>query len=452
MKNLFLILSACAISVSCGKGLDGSKTSASKPLILNPVKKVTIGNIYGCALSTDGKVKCWGDGSSIGAGDTVTRGDSSGEMGDALPVVDFGTGRTVKDLDAGYFHSCAVLDNDKVKCWGNNYNGGLGLGDTNSRGVGPGEMGDNLPVVDLGPGYRATQVVAGAVHSCALLDDGSVKCWGNNEYGQLGLGDINNRGDGPGEMGNALLAVNLGTSRTATQIGAGAWHSCALLDNGRVKCWGENGSGQLGLGDNTFRGDGPGEMGDALPFVDLGTNRTAKKIIVGENHTCAILDNDSLKCWGYNTQGQLGLGDAISRGLNPSEMGDGLLPVDVGAGRKVKDASLSSYHSCAILDDSTVKCWGDNGYGEIGTGDSSMRGIVPGDMGDVLLPVMLGAGRTVISISAGGNNSCAVLDNKKLKCWGRNSLGQLGLGDTVPRGQSASDMGDNLPYLDIGSF
>ena len=115
-----------------------------------------------------------------------------------------------------------------------------------------------------------------------------MKCWGYNGDGELGLGDTTSRGDGwPGEMGDNLPAVDLGTGRTATAIAAGGNHTCALLDDATVKCWGFNGYGQLGLGDTVARGDEVGAMGDSLPAVDLGTGRTAVAIAAGSNHTCA---------------------------------------------------------------------------------------------------------------------------------------------------------------------
>ena len=157
--------------------------------------------------------------------------------------------------------------------------GGLGLGDVESRGNEPGEMGDKLPAVELGAGKKATAVSAGATHTCALLDDGSVKCWGSTISGQLGLDDPSKQpsgraGDEPNEMGDNLPAVNLGSGRTAVAISAGGSvfpnsGTCALLDNGSLKCWGRNDWGQLGLEDTNARGDDPGEMGDNLPTVKL---------------------------------------------------------------------------------------------------------------------------------------------------------------------------------------
>jgi hypothetical protein len=186
-------------------------------------------------------------------------------MGDALAAVSLGTSREALDVAVGGYHACALLDDGTVKCWG--IGSILGLGDTEFRGDEPGEMGDNLPAVDLGTGRRATSISAGGALTCATLDDGSLRCWGQNTYGQLGLGDTASRGHLPGQMGDDLPAVELGSSRRvvgADPMGASA---CALLDDRAVKCWG---GGGLGLGDTESRGDEPGEMGDDLPGVELG--------------------------------------------------------------------------------------------------------------------------------------------------------------------------------------
>jgi alpha-tubulin suppressor-like RCC1 family protein len=160
-----------------------------------------------------------------------------------------------------------VLDDGSVKCWGHNASGELGAGDVETRGDEPGEMGDALRAVPLGGGRHATAVSAGGNHTCVLLDDGSVKCWGANEAGQLGQGDRVGRGDHPGELAS-LRAVDLGGER-AVQLTTGFAHTCVLLASERVKCWGNSTYGQLGQGDVRDRGDDPGEMGALLPDVDL---------------------------------------------------------------------------------------------------------------------------------------------------------------------------------------
>jgi E3 ubiquitin-protein ligase HERC3 len=131
-------------------------------------------------------------------------------------------------------------------------------------------------------------------------------------------------------MGDKLPTVDLGTGRTAKALSLGQTHSCALLDDDSVKCWGDNGQGRLGQGDTNHRGDGADEMGDALPSIDLGTNRKAKAIAVGGTQTCAILDDDTAKCWGMGSQGRLLNGNGNHLGDAPGEMGDNLPPIKRG--------------------------------------------------------------------------------------------------------------------------
>jgi len=233
-----------------------------------------------------------------------------------------------------------ALGRPRGMVWGGRKKEGskIGVGDTNNRGDGSasGGMGDLLDAVDLGSGIKAKAIVAGGSHTCAILDNSAIKCWGRRDEGQMGKGGKNGElwqiGDGstPYEMGDSLTSIELGTGITATAIAAGYHHTCAILDNSSIKCWGSNNAGQLGLGDTNNRGDldgnGVTEMGDNLPSVDLGAGRTARAIAAGDNHTCVVLDDASIKCWGSNTAGQLGLGNTSNRGDNSSQMG-GNLPV-----------------------------------------------------------------------------------------------------------------------------
>ena len=301
--------------------------------------------------------------------------------------------------------------------------------------------------------FGAVIVTAGDSHTCSLLDDGSVKCWGDNSIGALGLGDTSARGDAPNEMGDNLPEVDLGTGRTAKYVTAGHYsQTCAILDDDSVKCWGTSGNGQLGLGDVSVHGDAAGEMGDNLPTVNLGTGHTAKSVTAGSSHTCALLNDDSVKCWGLNNNGQLGLGDTSNRGAHPGDMGDGLYKVDLGTGRTAKSVTAGGVHTCALLDDGSVKCWGLNDRGQLGLGNTSARGDAPNEMGDNLPEVDLGTGRTAKYVTAGSYHTCAILDDDSVKCWGDNDGGRLGLGDTSNRGDAAGEMGDNLPALDLGAI
>ena len=413
------------------------------------IRSVAVGFNHACAVLRNATVKCWGAGSRLGNGTTTGRGDGPGEMGSSLPVTPVGTGRHATELAVSNSSSCARLDNGQVKCWGLNFNGELGLGDTTARGDDPGEMGDALPAVDLGAGRTATAISTNG-HTCAILDTGLLKCWGPNSGGGLGLGDMVTRGDNPGEMGNSLPTVDLGNGRTVTAVSVGG-HTCVILDNGTVKCWGNGSSGRLGYGNTTTRGDNAGEMGDALPTVDLGNGRTATAITTGNAFTCVILDNGAVRCWGSNGSGQLGLGDTSNRGDNAGEMGDSLPTVNLGNGRTATAITSGPDHACALLDNGTVKCWGKGLTGQLGYGGTGNIGDGAGEMGDALPAVALGTGRTAIAISGGGNYTCAVLDDFSLKCWGDNPSGQLGVGDTSARGDASNEMGDNLAVTDLGS-
>lgn len=433
------------------KDIAGNQLAASYNWFFNTGKRLTAGRAHTCARLDDGGIKCWGGGfdGQLGLGDGLTRGDEPNEMGSNLPRVNLGTDRKVLQVVSGNWHNCARLDDNSVKCWGTAAM--LGLGGGTEHGKVPNSMGDNLPAVDLGTNRTALELTAGGWHTCARLDDNSVKCWGDNATGQLGLGDINNRGDQPGEMGDSLPVVNLGTNRTALELSASLFHTCARLDNGSVKCWGAGNFGQLGLGDNTIRGNEPGEMGDALPAVNLGTGRTALDIETNSEHTCARLDNNTVKCWGYNNTGQLGLGDNNNRGDGPGEMGDALPVVDLGIGRTAQSLATGFSHSCARLDNNSLKCWGYNAFGQLGLGIIQQVGHNPGDMGDNLPAVDLGTGRTAREIVSKFNDTCARLDDASVKCWGSNYSGQSGLGDTVSRGNEVGEMGNNLPVVNVGN-
>lgn len=423
---------------SCDDGNTAGQDGCPETCFI-PVQAVRAGlGSFTCALLASGAVKCWGLG-PLGLGDPSVRGDDPNEMGAQLPAVDLGAGQLATGLSSGFSHTCALLAGGAVKCWGASPHGELGLGDTVSRGSAPNEMGDLLPAVELGTGRTTVAVTTGSYHSCALLDDGAVKCWGYNFYGQLGLGDTASRGDEAGEMGDLLPAVSLGAGRTATAIAAGAHHTCALLDDSTIKCWGHNSWGQLGLGMAQHL------LAPSAP-ADIGPGQAAIAVSAGSHHTCALLAGGALKCWGYNVTGQLGLGDTDARGDDPGEM-TSLPPIDLGAGQQVTAISAGSYHTCALLGSGAVKCWGAGPWGQLGLGVATVTGDGAGEMGDNLATVDVGSGLTSLAVSAGGEHTCALLADGRVKCWGRNIGGELGLGDNVARGDGPNEMGDDLPAV-----
>ena len=335
-------------------------------------------------------------------------------------------GPRVIKLEAGdrTLSTCALFEDGRIKCWGINGSGQLGLGDKEDRGDNDGEMGDVLPFVALGTNNKTTAVSVGTDHACARFANRRLKCWGANADGQLGLGDTESRGDGDGEMGDALPFVDLGTGTKVRAVSAGDAHTCALLEDGRVKCWGSNSSGQLGLGDKENRGDAADEMGEKLPAVELGTGRKATAVSAGLSHTCALLDNAEVKCWGENNLGQLGLGDTSDRGDEPNEMGDALPAVDLGKAEKVSAVSTGTRSTCAVTARGAVKCWGKSWT--TGNYAEDHRGTKSEDMGDHLATVLAAPGTSVRTVRQGLWHACATLNNGASDCWGMNVDGAHG--------------------------
>ncbi len=420
------------------------------PLPVVTAASLVAGFGHTCLLHPTGRVKCWGDNShgQLGLGDSAARGDGADELGAALPRVQLGADRYAVALAAGGSHTCAILDDGAIKCWGGNGDGQLGLGDTAARGDGAGEMGDALPPIDLGPGRTAIALAAGGSHTCALLDDHAVKCWGSATSGQLGLGDTVTRGDAPGEMGDALAAVDFGPLDVVA-LSAGSYFTCATSSAGIAACWGGNSEGQLGIGSSATRGDGPGEMGGAISTAGFGPGRHVATLAVGEFHSCAILDDASLKCFGAGQGGQLGLEDTSNRGDQPGEMGDALPVVNLGSGRTARGLAFTQSDTCALRDDDSVACWGYNFYGQAGQGTTTHIGDGVGEMGDALGAVPLPAGRAIAEVVGGGEHMCVRFEDGGVRCWGFGGYGQLGQNDTVTRGDQPGEI-DATPDIDLG--
>ncbi len=404
------------------------------------------GRAHTCALLADGRVKCWGDNAKgqLGIGDTEARGDEPGELADALPATALGP-EPVTALAAGDAFTCALRSSGIVVCWGDNAAGQLGVGSTNVIGDEAREMGARLVTVDLGAPVE--RVSAGETHACASLADGTVKCWGKNDAGELGLGDNDARGDEPEEMGMLLPAVDLGASGLGARPFAGRSASCALFENGELRCWGSQEHGLAGLFDGDNRGDEPGEMGDALARLDLGTSSLPLSLHVSD-HACALFGGGSLRCWGNNASGELGLGDTEARGDDPGELGMSLPVVDLGA--PVTELFSAGSGACARLDTRELKCWGNNASGILGLGDTEHRGDGAGEMGAALPALSVGDGAVVVDVVGGAAHRCALFEGGQVKCWGSGALGQHGLGSTADVGDDPGEMGEALPYVVLG--
>ena len=331
-----------------------------------------------CAVFPDGRMKCWGTSFATA---TTGIGDAPGEMGAALPYLVLPQRvRTVRGAKTGAH--CLIFEDGSLRCWGSGQLGQLGTPPVARLDV-------LMTNVDLGPGHTALDVEPGNV-TCVILDDGSVKCWGIASEGQLGQGNA--------VVSMTPLPVNLGTGRKAKALTTGFAFTCALLDDDRVKCWGRNNNtitdvgtgGMLGIGGTAHIGNDPGEMGDALQYVRLGTNPAngqpwkVKKIAAARESACAILENDRVKCWGTNL-GNAALGAGNNEPYGNTILDNGIPFVDVGTNAAttmpstVTDLASGEYAICVLLSNGPVRCGGqDAGTATLGRGAG---GNVIGDVG-----------------------------------------------------------------------
>ena len=366
---------------------------------LTGIAKISAGSFHTCALTNSGGVKCWGYNNTGQLG--------NGSKIDAQSPVDV-TGLTsgVIAIAAGGSHTCALTTGGGVKCWGLNQNGQLG------------DNGPQLPRLVPGdvPGLTSgvTAIAAGLLTTCALTTGGAAKCWGANGVGQLGDGTTT----------QALVPVDVfglasGVSAIATYNG----HSCALTTVGGIKCWGQNNSGQLGTG---FPPNPSLVPVDVISAQSMPALTGASAIAVNFASSCALKSGGVL-CWGDNSVGQLG-NDLILFSSNT--------PVNVLSGPSsaplvgVSAIAAGRSHACALTSVGGLKCWGFNTSGQVGNGNNSRVISTPEDViAGPSLPPLSG----VSAVSAGEVHTCALMNNGGVKCWGANFNGQLGDNSTSPR-------------------
>ncbi len=363
-KNCGACGKKCAISCSGGACVHASQ--------------IALGTLHTCARMDDGSAKCWGDNTNGQLGDGSTQNKTS-------PTSVSGLSKAAEISLGQGTHTCARLSDGTAMCWGYNARGQLGDGTMQDK---------TTPTMVLGLS-KVAQISIGAAHTCARITDGTVKCWGSNANGELG---------GPVQDTSKPAPVP-GLSNVA-EISVGGAHTCARITDGTVKCWGYNADGQLGNGME----DGKPTFSPPTPVLALSN---VAQITLGQSHTCVRLTDATVKCWGRNSDHELGDGTLDSHSS----------PTSVPGLSNVADIALGTYDTCARLTDGTVKCWGGNIAGEFGDGTKGAK----------TTPTFVPDLSNVAAIAVCNFHTCARLGDGTVKCWGGNVQGQLGDGTTNER-------------------
>jgi alpha-tubulin suppressor-like RCC1 family protein len=430
-------LHACAVlgsgQVQCwghndqGQLGNGTVTTSTVPTAVPGISTavaVTAGNKHTCALLADGTVQCWGLDADGQLGDATT-GDPALKQQRRTPVAVAGlTGATA--IAAGGFHTCAVTSGGAATCWGNDGMGQLADGKPGDKSL------TATPIAGLS---NVKALSAGEFHTCALIADGTVRCWGHNGFGQLGDGTTKS---------SAVPVMVQGlpdpTTNPVLAITTGYGHTCALLEDNTARCWGENNFGQLGYATptaNNVMQPSPTpqavQHNNAPPSVppsppQLVTQGGMTAVSAGQFHTCALISGGTARCWGAGGRGQLGT-DPNPYSSNPSEIEDSTYTVDVGGLSGPASAiTAGGFDTCAIVGPDSARslqCWGYNFYGQLGSAASGSR-----------VPVQVTAVTGATRVSAGTGFACALVNAEtpnKLVCWGDNSTGELGAGSSVAK-------------------
>ena len=406
---------ATITATSNGRRGSGSITVASPGY---PYVRLVAGSSHTCGVTSTSWVLCWGGGTEgqLGHGNQV----SSIAPRAVLDSVRFIRASTGGD------RACAVTSGGVAYCWGDNLLGALGTGNV------PGEQqcdverdlwGSPLTtscVLVPSPvtgGHSFATLAIGGAHLCALTTSGAAYCWGDNNFGQLGLGtDL-----GPRDCGSALgisfqcadTPTATGAGLTFTDLVAGKWHTCAVASGGSTYCWGINAFGQLGDSSATDR-PAPVVVRGSLAFVALAS---------GSYHSCGLTSDGTAYCWGRNDGGQLGVASSgpdvcpgvLPRSAIPSACS--IVPVPVSGGLRFNVLAGGGAHTCGLTTDGTAYCWGANPDGELGTGNTQ----------PTATPVAVAGGLTFASLAAGERHTCGITLAGVAYCWGLNASGELGV-------------------------
>jgi cysteine-rich repeat protein len=447
-----------------GDHSDGCEVDCTKTTI----EQIAIGIDFTCALSGAGGVKCWG----MDTYGSLAQGTTGNDLTDPLQaeLLDFGTDRRVVQITARYYHACALFEDGKARCWGQNAYGQLGRESTANYGDGPNELLKNSGDINLS---NIEQIVAGYRNTCAILETGSLYCWGYNNVGNLGIGSTQqftypSTPTVLDAIPTSLMMMNQGM--------------CTSLTGGTARCWGSQAYGMLGvgtinhrIGDGQGDGAGEGELPDDPDYNVKGLPGPLSAMGAGFNTGCTVVDGD-VYCWGLNSVGQAG----YPTGTYGTEVWQTPRAVNLGVVNVVQLA-VGWGQVCAVDDEGVVRCWGGGGSGQTGYPGGIKVGYDQDPVDDYLLmdaadsgfpdagrPPGLPLGAVdvgdfegelgldpAVKVVAGHDATCAQMQTGGWRCWGDNALGRLGYDPnqaTIGYEKSPAATYEDLGYADIKVF
>jgi len=374
-----------------GDGTEGGDDTTEQAPPLPDAQPLSAGEDHTCAVQEDGDAYCWGR-------------NLDGELGD-------GTGQNrrtpvrvadlteVHQISAGRYHTCALKRDGTVWCWGRNNEGQLGDGTTEGR---------QRPVQVSGIA-DATMVGAGHEFSCALRRGGNVMCWGNGEYGRLGNGNTE----------GSHTPVEVAQIADATQLTVGGWHGCVRTEGGNVWCWGADDNGQAGIPTDARSHNTPQQVPELTGIAE---------VVAGHQNTCARHEDGHLSCWGDVYHGVVGNG---ASGTDPD---DQQTPHLVEGLENVTAVGVGVYQACALLEGGAARCWGHDGYGNLGTAERE----------DYAVPTEVQNMTDATAVAVGGYHVCMLRGTGAISCFGKSGDGQLGQADV----DDAYHANDRIPSLE----
>ena len=401
-----------------------------RPHDVAPPRAIATSSYRSCVLDANSNVRCFGsnDFGGLGGGKATELPTAEGEPFWLQPTLEFSG--PVKSFSLGMDFACAIIEgSNRAECWGMKVAEINGLFDR-VGGVLPltfytdPSLRPNMPrspksagVVTQPASATVVSLSAGSTHVCFALSDGKVICTGLNENGQTGTGSRLDYRAYNGPPSTTLAALGL-PAGTYFDVAASEGHSCAASSSG-VICWGANDAGELGAG--------AGDVGNKHSTASSRTVQTLSGIVsieAGVDHTCVLTTVPSIRCWGLGSGGQLGTGstaNVVSAGSSTAVT----LPADP------LTLTTGDVHSCALLVDGRVACWGGNTKGQLGLGH---RNVIGDDEGPAIVPL----GGKAIAVAAGGFTTCAIIELRGVLCWGLNHQRSLGYGTARSAGSEST--------------